>query len=144
MPLNDIIYKGTIENLKINGLDITGNVIFIPYLDLKDTLFEMRYFGGELKLYYNNNLFGSTTTECQTKLKDLYNDTLIGTFKLAITDLNDNTYYLTTYNNKMWFGDDIGNVITEADLKGLNNIEIRYNYTDTGNYSILKMPLVHD
>ena len=57
LPLNDIIYKGTIENLKINGLDITGNVIFIPYLDLKDTLFEMRYFGGELKLYYNNNLF---------------------------------------------------------------------------------------
>ncbi len=144
-PLNDIIYRGSIENLKINGTDITGNVIFTEYLDLKNSLLQMRYFNNELKLYYSNKLIGSTSQECFTNLLELFNDTLstLSTdFKLCV-EYNDTEYFLTTYNNKMWFGDNSGNVISEADLRNVNNITLRYNYKD-GNYDVFNITLITD
>ena len=141
-PLNDIIYKGNIENLKINGTDITGNVIFTEFLDLKNSLLHMSYMNTELKLYYNNKLIGSTSQECITSLLDIFNDTIDNTFKLCV-EYNNIEYYLTTYNSKMWFGDNLGNIISEADLKNVNNITLRYNYVD-GNFSLFNIPLITD
>lgn len=157
-PLNDIIYKGTVENLKLNGIDITGNVIFTEFLDLKNTLVEMRYFDSELKLYYKHDndenkliLIGSTLQECSTKLLEIFNDTIgvndatdtTNAFKITLT-FNEIDYFLINYNNKMWFGDIEGNIINENDLKNSNNITIRYNFDNSGNYSILNIPLIHN